>query len=172
MQRTTDEAKDIIDRFYGREPEYAYFMGCSTGGREAMLAAQRLPRQLGESLEIRAAVAGRLEHPFARRLVLMRGRGDREILALHHGVDEGEGLGQLSGHINDLAGGMARLSQGLREKSADELMRDVNRIARDNPAMFIAGGVALGFTLTRLLRASSQAAGAGPDHGGDTGRTP
>ena len=87
-------------------------------------------------------------------------------------LDEGEGLGQLSGHINDLAGGMARLSQGLREKSADELMRDVNRIARDNPAMFIAGGVALGFTLTRLLRASSQAAGAGPDHGGDTGRTP
>jgi hypothetical protein len=43
VQRTTREAKTLINRYYGRKPEYTYFMGCSTGGREAMLAAQRLP---------------------------------------------------------------------------------------------------------------------------------
>ena len=43
VQRSTREAKALIDRYYGREPDYSYFMGCSTGGREAMLAAQRLP---------------------------------------------------------------------------------------------------------------------------------
>jgi feruloyl esterase len=43
VQRTTYEAKDLIDHYYGSAPEYSYFMGCSTGGREAMLAAQRLP---------------------------------------------------------------------------------------------------------------------------------
>jgi hypothetical protein len=43
VQRTTREAKSLINRYYGRKPDYAYFMGCSTGGREAMLAAQRLP---------------------------------------------------------------------------------------------------------------------------------
>ncbi len=43
VQRTTNEAKDLINRYYGRKPDYTYFMGCSTGGREAMLAAQRLP---------------------------------------------------------------------------------------------------------------------------------
>ncbi len=35
--------KSLINRYYGRKPDYTYFMGCSTGGREAMLAAQRLP---------------------------------------------------------------------------------------------------------------------------------
>jgi len=52
VQRTTYEAKDIINDFYGSGPEYSYYMGCSTGGREAMLAAQRLP------LEFDGVVAG------------------------------------------------------------------------------------------------------------------
>ncbi len=52
VQRTTFEAKRLIDLFYGRGPEYSYYMGCSTGGREAMLAAQRLP------LEFDGVVAG------------------------------------------------------------------------------------------------------------------
>jgi feruloyl esterase len=43
LERTTREARTLLNRYYGRLPDYTYFMGCSTGGREAMQVAQRLP---------------------------------------------------------------------------------------------------------------------------------
>lgn len=43
VERTTRETKGVIQRIYGSKPDYSYFMGCSTGGREAMMSAQRLP---------------------------------------------------------------------------------------------------------------------------------
>ena len=36
-------AKQIVAQHYGRPAAHAYFMGCSTGGREGMLMAQRYP---------------------------------------------------------------------------------------------------------------------------------
>ncbi len=37
-------AKQIIASYYKRPVDYSYFAGCSTGGREAMIMAQRYPR--------------------------------------------------------------------------------------------------------------------------------
>jgi len=41
--RVTLLAKDMIARYYGRPADHSYFVGCSTGGREAMLMSQRYP---------------------------------------------------------------------------------------------------------------------------------
>jgi len=37
----TPIAKSILAAFYGMSPVYSYFLGCSNGGREAMIASQR-----------------------------------------------------------------------------------------------------------------------------------
>lgn len=36
-------AKEILATYYGQKPDYSYFIGCSYGGREAMMEAQRYP---------------------------------------------------------------------------------------------------------------------------------
>ncbi|OVZ59693.1 hypothetical protein CDO44_11215 [Pigmentiphaga sp. NML080357] len=41
----TPAAKEIITRFYGRAAEHSYFVGCSNGGRQAMVAASRFADQ-------------------------------------------------------------------------------------------------------------------------------
>jgi feruloyl esterase len=40
---TTLAAKALISRYYGQGPKYSYFSGCSDGGREALMEAQRYP---------------------------------------------------------------------------------------------------------------------------------
>ena len=41
--RLTVLAKQIIAGYYGKPPVHSYYVGCSTGGREAMLMSQRYP---------------------------------------------------------------------------------------------------------------------------------
>lgn len=40
---TAQVAKALIKAYYGQAPRYSYFMGCSDGGREALMEAQRYP---------------------------------------------------------------------------------------------------------------------------------
>jgi hypothetical protein len=45
VDKTTLFAKLLIERFYGEAPRRSYFIGCSNGGRQAMVAAERMPLQ-------------------------------------------------------------------------------------------------------------------------------
>ena len=60
LDKVTAEAKRIIAKFYSSAPRYSYFVGCSNGGRQALVASQRLP------LEFDGIVAGDPAMRFSR----------------------------------------------------------------------------------------------------------
>jgi len=64
----------------------------------------------------------------------------------------------LSHYVTDMAQCMTNLADNLRGKNADELLQQAGKLARDNPALFLTGSIAIGFGLSRFLKASSPAA--------------
>jgi hypothetical protein len=43
VHETAEQSKRIVASFYGKRPSRSYFNGCSEGGREALMEAQRFP---------------------------------------------------------------------------------------------------------------------------------
>jgi len=62
----------------------------------------------------------------------------------------------LSGYGHSMAAMMRRFAGGLREHEIEEFAGQLAGYARRNPASFLAGSVALGFGVSRFLKATSQ----------------
>ncbi|OYX66079.1 MAG: hypothetical protein B7Y88_06405 [Sphingomonadales bacterium 32-64-17] len=60
LDKVTAQAKRLVHSYYGARPDYSYFLGCSNGGRQALVASQRLP------LEFDGIVAGDPAMSFSR----------------------------------------------------------------------------------------------------------
>jgi len=43
IHETAEQGKTMVSAFYGQGPSHSYFVGCSNGGREALMEAQRYP---------------------------------------------------------------------------------------------------------------------------------
>jgi feruloyl esterase len=43
-EKVVEIARPLVEGYYGAAPHHSYFVGCSTGGREGMIMAQRFPQ--------------------------------------------------------------------------------------------------------------------------------
>ncbi len=69
--------------------------------------------------------------------------------------DRGDGGEAIAGYGHSMASFMRRMAGGLREQDLDEFASELSDYARRNPGMFLAGSVALGFGISRFLKASA-----------------
>ncbi len=82
---TAIATKALIRIYYGRAPQYSYFLGCSEGGREALLEAQRYPEDF-DGVAAGAPVAidsvhNSFYHPWENEANPRRADGSRMLVA-------------------------------------------------------------------------------------------
>ena len=68
---------------------------------------------------------------------------------------EGKDSLGLAQYMAQLASGLGDFADQVRDNSIEDLVHKGAQLARDNPTLFLAGSVAIGFGLSRFLRASS-----------------
>jgi hypothetical protein len=108
----------------------------------------------------------------------LRERATEQIDSLAEGAEsaaaalEGNDSLGLSQYLGQLAGGLSAFAEQVREQSAEDLLRKGTRLARENPALFLAGSVAIGFGLSRFLRATASHDGDAPAADGSAGAPP
>ena len=91
----------------------------------------------------------------------LRGAAADKVDTLAEGIQaaaskfEGDDIGHMSEYVTELAESLGRLSSSMRDKSGDDLLKEVTRLARDNPALFVTGSIAVGFGLSRFAKAST-----------------
>lgn len=63
---------------------------------------------------------------------------------------------------------LADVAQRLQERSVEDLAEEARRLARDNPGLFVAGSIAVGFGLGRFMQASTDSTADGSAGHGDS----
>lgn len=62
----------------------------------------------------------------------------------------------LARYARKMSSTIANAAGQLEGRSVDELANDAKRLARDNPALFMVGSIAVGFGLSRFFKASAE----------------
>jgi hypothetical protein len=72
------------------------------------------------------------------------------------------GMPQMATYVHDAAVRLEDAAKTLRTRNVDDIMDDVSRFARSQPALFFGGAMLAGFALSRFLRSSAPNGSSGP----------
>lgn len=78
----------------------------------------------------------------------------------------------LARYARELSSNLASAAGQLEGRSVDELATDAKRLARNNPALFMLGSIAVGFGLSRFFKASAEHEQQSDDSAQQSGATP
>ncbi len=90
---------------------------------------------------------------------------DRFADSLHKVANQFDHDGQsgVADYTRKAASGIENIASKVRSKDTGELIGDIESYARQNPAIFLMGSVAIGFGLSLLMRAAQSASSEGSE---------
>jgi hypothetical protein len=80
---------------------------------------------------------------------------------------EAQDQGAIANYTNTAAEQLERFSDFLNNRNATELLQEVDRFARRQPELFVAGALAGGFLLGRFLKSTNDRRSSGGNYGGN-----
>ncbi len=83
MHLTSVVAKALINEFYGQDTQFSYFNGCSDGGREALMEAQRFPDDFDGIIAGAPAMNFSVQNSFHHGWLALSNRGKDGNAILH-----------------------------------------------------------------------------------------
>jgi hypothetical protein len=114
-----------------------------------------------EAQETAAELAGQAQRTAMSSLDSQKGRAAAGLegvaMALRQTTEQlrAQEQGMVAGYAEQVAERIESLTTALQEKSAAELIDDVENFARRRPEIFIGGALALGFLAARFLKSSA-----------------
>lgn len=124
-------------------------------------ANQEMARARDEAQELARSAADTAQRRGREEIDRVKGQAADKAEQIADALDtsaddlEGNGGDALSGYGHSMATLMRRLAGGLREGDIEDFAAELSDYARRSPAVFLAGSVALGFGISRFLKASS-----------------
>jgi len=113
--------------------------GSTLAGSAAAAAEQQAEALLSDAKRSATAAVGDASEAVDEAASVLSSRGQETL---------SQAAGALSSRLENLA-------SYFETRSLDDLTREARTLAAQNPALFIAGGVAVGFALSRFFKASS-----------------
>lgn len=117
---------------------------------------------VGSAQERSSGIVNRVKESAAAQLTTQKNRGTDALGQVANAVRSStqklreERHETIAGYIDNAADHIDNWSRRLRDKDIDELMSDVQRLARRQPAVFISSAFALGLVGARFFKSSRQ----------------